>query len=318
MSDAESSASPSLRRGLRNYLNHIQAERGLSDNTVAAYRRDLNRYLGWLTRKSILSFDAVSATDIAEYQIWLSSGDDNQPGLAAASVARGIVAVRNLHAFLVDEQVTPDNPAATIPAPQIPQRLPHTLTVDEVAQLLQAPSRDTITGIRDAVLLELLYGTGARVSEIVHLDVDDVASVIDHPGAGLRLIGKGDKERIVPLGSYARDALRTYLVRSRPSLITKSRQPSPALILNNRGNRLSRQSAWLILQECAERAQLRQKISPHSLRHSFATHMLDGGADVRVVQEILGHSSVTTTQIYTHVTIEHLREVYAHAHPRAK
>lgn len=231
-----------------------------------------------------------------------------------------MVAVRTLHRFGLTEGITADDPAAEVRPPQQTQRLPKALTVAEVSHLLNTPDRSTPTGLRDAALLELLYGTGARISEIVALDVDDLTRLLEDPDphVGLRLLGKGNKERVVPLGRYAREAVDAWLVRGRPSFASRMRHMTPALLLNARGGRLTRQSAWQALRRVAEQAKLDHEVSPHTLRHSYATHLLDGGADVRVVQELLGHASVTTTQIYTLVTIDHLREVYATAHPRAR
>ncbi len=237
-----------------------------------------------------------------------------------------MVAIRNLHRFAVAEGVTADDVARDVAPPRPPTRLPKALALDQVQALLATPDPTSPLGLRDAALLELLYGTGARVSEAVGLDVDDVSRQVQvpagEPSPALRLFGKGSKERLVPLGSYARAALSAYLVRARPGLAGRTASRSgagvPALFLNARGGRLSRQSAWTIIASAAERAGIRTEVSPHTLRHSFATHLLDGGADVRVVQELLGHASVTTTQIYTLVTVDHLREVYLTAHPRAR
>ena len=330
------------------YLAHVRAERGLSANTVAAYRRDLARYEAFLESRGIGELSEVTPVEITEFVRSLSQGGapaaggaalvagkkgasalETVTGQAPSSVARHVVSVRNLHAFAADEGVTPSNPAADVSPPKIPQRLPKALTVDAVARILDAPDRRDVVGLRDAALLELLYATGARVSEVCDLDVDEVRVALDNPDAGLRLLGKGGKERIVPLGSYAARALDDYLVRSRPALAEKvvrgasssaekSTRGAHALFLNLLGRRLSRQSAWAIIRSAAAAAGVTEEVSPHSLRHSFATHLLDGGADLRVVQELLGHASVATTQIYTLVTIEHLREVHAAAHPRAR
>lgn len=311
------SAEARLQRLLRGYLDHLVVERGLSANTIAAYRRDLTRYLAWLVSRGVADLGEVSSADIAAYQAELTSGDADHRPLATASVARMVVAVRALHSFAVSEALVASNVAADISPPTTGKRLPKALPVDQVQALLDGIDRATPLGLRDAALLELLYGTGARVSEITDLDVDDVARVLSDPEAGLRLIGKGDKERLVPLGSYARQALDAWLVRGRPTMLAAASQASAALLINTRGNRLSRQSAWAVIKTRAEQAGITAEVSPHSLRHSFATHLLDGGADVRVVQELLGHASVTTTQIYTEVTVERLREVYRSAHPRA-
>ena len=301
-----------LAAAVTDYLNHVRAERGLAANTVAAYRRDLGRYVDFLAGRGIDTLTDVTAVEITEFVRSLSAEQ------AASSVARHVVSVRNLHAFAHEEGLAPNNPAAEVSPPRIAQRLPKALTIDEVTRILEAPDRAEVTGLRDAALLELLYGTGARVSEIVGLDVDEVTAAIADPDAGLRLLGKGGKERIVPLGSYAAAAVGDYLVRARPTLAQAAARHDPALLLNQRGRRLSRQSAWAVMQSAAKRARVDADVSPHSLRHSFATHLLDGGADLRVVQELLGHSSVAAPHIYTLVTIEHLREVHAAAHPRAR
>lgn len=291
------------------YLGHIRVERGLSANTVSAYRRDLARWSVFLAERDIAEIEEVTGVEVDEFARSVSSE------LAPASAARIVVAVRMLHAFALEEQLVTENPARDVTPPAAPKRLPKALGVDEVRRLLEAPNRDDVVGLRDAVLLEVLYGTGARVSEVCGLDVDDATTALSQPEPELRLLGKGGKERVVPLGSFALDVIDAYLVRSRPALL-KGRS-TPALLVNQQGRRLSRQSAWAVISKAAEAAGLSGDISPHSLRHSFATHLLDGGADVRVVQELLGHSSVATTQIYTLVTIESLREVYLAAHPRA-
>lgn len=294
------------------YLNHVRAERGLSANTVAAYRRDLDRYVAFLAGRGVATVGEVSAVDITEFVRDLSGRQ------ARSSVARHVVSVRTFHQFCAEEGIAQTNPAADVSPPKLDQRLPKALSVDEVSRILEAPDRTEVVGLRDAALLELLYGTGARVSEICALDVDDVTAALSDPDAGLRLFGKGGKERVVPVGSYAAKAVSDYLVRARPTLAQAGKKHTPALLLNQRGARLSRQSAWAVIQRAVGAARVTTDVSPHSLRHSFATHLLDGGADLRVVQELLGHSSVATTQIYTLVTIEHLREVHAAAHPRAR
>lgn len=294
------------------YLRHLVVERGLSDNTVQAYRRDLLRYQEYLGSRGIGSLAEVTRVDVEEFRRHL-----DHIGLAPASVTRCVVAVRNLHRFAVGSgQVQADVTAGMSPGTRS-RRLPKALSMDQVESLLAAPDTSTPEGLRDAALLELLYGTGARVSEICALDVDDIRPVLDDPDLGLRLIGKGDKERIVPLGSYAAKAVDAWLIRGRPAWAEIS-NGEHALLLNTRGRRLSRQSAWAVIRRAGEAAGLDvEHLSSHSLRHSYATHLLDGGADVRVVQELLGHSSVTTTQIYTLVTADHLREVYRSSHPRA-
>ena len=296
---------------LRRYLDHIRVERGLATNTVAAYRRDLAGYLGFLEGRGLSDLSEVTPVEISEYvrELFASS--------SPSSTARRVVSVRSLHQFAFDENLTPSNPAAEVAVPKQPRLLPKALSVPEVERLLSAVDRDDVLGLRDAALLELLYSTGARISELCVLDRDDVTPLLAEPEAGLRLCGKGGKERIVPVGSYAREALEAYLVRARPEL-AKAGRGEGALLLNQRGRRLSRQSAWGVLRRVAAAAGVRAEVSPHTLRHSFATHLLEGGADLRVVQELLGHASVATTQIYTLVTIDRLREVYQMAHPRAQ
>ncbi len=300
------------------FLDHLSAEVGASDHTISGYRRDLRRYADYLAECGVTGISEVSAEHVAGFSPWLRDDAEGRPGLAASSAARAVVAVRSLHRFAVGDGLVEADPAAHIAPPKQGERLPKALSIGEAQALLEAPDRTTVPGLRDAALLELLYGTGARVSEIVALDVDDIAPHLDDPDRGLRLFGKGRRERVVPLGSYARDAVADYLVRGRPSLIAKAKRPGPALLLNTRGDRLSRQSAFSVLRAQADRAGLGVDVSPHTLRHSFATHLLDGGADVRVVQELLGHASVTTTQLYTKVTAEHLREVFIESHPRAR
>lgn len=300
------------------YLDHLTVERGAAKNTVASYRRDLARYVEFLAEAGVHDLDLVESRHVAEFASALREPAGERAPLAASSAARTIVAVRSFHRFAVADGSSADDPAARVKPPKQARRLPHALGLADVQALLAAPDTETATGLRDAALLELLYGTGARISEAVGLDVDDVTAQLDDPEVSLRLFGKGSKERMVPLGSYARTALGDYLVRGRPALISRSTRPGSALFVNARGGRLSRQSAWQVLRTQARRARLDAELGPHTLRHSFATHLLDGGADVRVVQELLGHASVTTTQIYTLVTIDHLREVYLTAHPRAR
>ncbi len=308
----------SLESTIGAYLDHLEAEVGASGHTVAAYRRDLARYARFLRGREIAQVGGVRPEHVAAFGAWLRAGAVERPGLAPSSAARALAAVGSFHAFAVRDGEAPDNPAAHVPRPKQGRRLPKALSIEQVQALLDAPDPTTATGLRDAALLELLYGTGARISEVCALDVDDLAAQLDEPDAGLRLFGKGRKERVVPLGSYARTAVGDWLTRGRPALQAKATRPGPALLLNARGARLSRQSAFNAIADAAARAKLGVTVSPHTLRHSFATHLLDGGADVRVVQELLGHASVTTTQIYTLVTAEHLREVFLTAHPRAR
>ena len=307
-----------VQRVVGSFLDHLTVERGASPNTVAAYRRDLARYTAFLHDRSIEELAAVTEPDVAAFAAELGEGAAERAALAPTSVARALSAVKSLHRFAVDDGAADDNPASGVSPPQGGRRLPKALSLDQVQALLDSPDPATPVGLRDAALLELLYGTGARITELVSLDVDDVQGLLHDPDAGLRLFGKGRKERVVPVGSYARRALDAWLVRGRSTLLASAHASTPALFVNTRGGRLSRQSAWGLLRDHAARAGITAEIGPHTLRHSFATHLLDGGADVRVVQELLGHSSVATTQIYTLVTIEHLREVYLTAHPRAR
>lgn len=288
-------------------------ERGLAANTLLSYRRDLLRYAGSLAAVGVTTLAEVGEAHVTGFLVGLRQGDHDHPGLSATSAGRAVVAVRGLHRFALREGLTADDPARDVRPPTPTRRLPKAITVEQVERLLAAAGADeTPRAVRDRALLELLYGTGARISEAIGLAVDD----LDRAEGLVRLDGKGGKQRVVPVGSYAARAVEAYLVRSRPGLVARGRG-TPALFLNARGGVLSRQSAWTILQAAARRAELGVPVSPHTLRHSFATHLLDGGADVRVVQELLGHASVTTTQLYTLVTVDRLREVYAGAHPRA-
>lgn len=307
-----------LAQALEAYLAHLDVERGLSANTLAAYRRDLSRYVGFLAGRGIGSPAGVTERDVEDYVLAVRTGSDGRAALSASSAARGVVAIRGWHRFCVPEGLAAQDPAREVHPPAQPRRLPHALTVEEVRRLLEdGVPGDGPVPLRDRALLELLYGTGARISEAVGLDLDDLDLT---PGeSAVRLFGKGSKERVVPVGSYAASAVEAYAVRARPALAAAGRG-TPALFLNTRGARLSRQSAWAVLRTAAERAHLpaTAHVSPHTLRHSFATHLLQGGADIRVVQELLGHASVTTTQIYTMVTPDLLREVYEANHPRAR
>lgn len=309
---------PSVAIVAQRWLDHLSVERGLAANSLAAYRRDLRRYASFCAELGLRSVSSVGAADLAAYVSRLHGGDDAHPPLATASAARAIVTVRGLHRFAADEGLVHVDAARALRPPAPPQRLPKALTVDEVEALIAAAGFDgTPIARRDRALLELLYGTGARISEAVALDVDDVADgVAGDRTSSLRLAGKGGKVRVVPMNRTAGGALGDYLTAGRPALV-EGRAVGPALFLNARGGRLSRQSAWSVLRAAAEKAGISRAISPHTLRHSFATHLLDGGADVRVVQELLGHASVSTTQIYTLVTVDRLREVYAASHPRA-
>lgn len=281
---------------------------------MAAYRRDLRRYADWCAERGITTLAGVSENDVADFAASVRQSRDGAAALGAASAARVVVSVRTFHRFAAREGVTPVDPARHVRPTAIPQRLPKALSYDDVSALIEnAGDLDTPEGLRDRALVELLYGTGTRVSEAVGLDVDDV----DLAAMTLVVTGKGDKQRLLPLGQFAADALSAYLVRGRPALAPRGRG-TPRLFVNSLGRPLSRQSAYGVLQQAAGRAGITAHVSPHTLRHSFATHLLQNGADVRVVQELLGHASVTTTQIYTMVTVDTLREVYATSHPRAR
>jgi integrase/recombinase XerD len=296
-------------------------ERGLAASTVESYRRDLRRYASVLARRGKTGLGEITPADVADFLASLREGDAEHAALAVSSAARAVIAVRGLHAFAVAQGLAGTDPAREVQPPAPPRRLPKAITIEDVERLLDAagPGPDDLSAeprlLRDRALLEFLYGTGARISEATGLDVDELQLDADPV---VRLIGKGGKHRVVPVGRYAVRALEAYLVRARPGLARASRRASasPAVFLNARGGRLTRQGAWGVLHAAAARAGL-PDVSPHTLRHSFATHMLDGGADIRVVQELLGHASVTTTQVYTLITVDRLREVYVTSHPRA-
>lgn len=317
--------SPSLSTGqslagqVQGYLDHLAIERGVAANTLSSYRRDLRRYSEHLTSRGVADLGAVTEADVSEFLVALRRGDTDNGvmPLSAVSAARALIAVRGLHKFATAEGIAAIDVAREVKPPTPSRRLPKSLSIDEVLALLEAGGGDSETDgpltLRNRALLEMLYSTGARISEAVGLDIDDV----DTQARSVLLHGKGGKQRLIPVGRPAVTALDAYLVRGRPDLARRGRG-TPAIFLNARGGRLSRQSAWQVLQDAADRAGITATVSPHVLRHSFATHLLDGGADVRVVQELLGHASVTTTQIYTMVTVNALREVWAGAHPRAR
>jgi tyrosine recombinase XerD len=301
-----------LESAVRTYLGHLAVERGLAVNTLSSYRRDLDRYVAVLAVRGRDTVGDVDEGDVLAFLGGLREGDEEHPPLSAGSAARAVVAVRGLHRFALREGLAAADPAREVKPPTPPRRLPKAISLAEVERLLAvAGPSDTARGLRDQALLELLYGSGVRISEAVGLDIDD----LDQRDGVARVSGKGGKSRIVPIGDYALRAVQAYLVRARPQL-ARGKGEAGALFLNARGGRLSRQGAWMVLRAAAGRAGL-SEVSPHTLRHSFATHLLDGGADVRVVQELLGHASVTTTQVYTLVTVQLLREVYATSHPRA-
>lgn len=308
-----------LQAQLQGYLEYLTIERGVAANTLSSYRRDLRRYREHLAARGIDDLAKVGEDDVSEFLVALRRGDPDTgaSALSAVSAARALIAVRGLHRFAAAEGLAEFDVARSVKPPTQGRRLPKSLTIDDVLALLEgaggeSPSDGPLT-LRNRALLELLYSTGSRISEAVGLDVDD----LDAQTRSVLLRGKGGKQRLVPVGRPAMEALDVYLVRGRPDLARRGRGTA-AVFLNARGGRLSRQSAWQVLQDAAQRAGITTGVSPHMLRHSFATHLLDGGADVRVVQELLGHASVTTTQIYTLVTVHALREVWAEAHPRAR
>ena len=294
-------------RLVEQFLRYTALERGRSANTVAAYRRDLDKWSDAVGRRDV---DSVTAADVTAHLTALRPA-----GLASSSVTRALSAIRNFHRYLVAEGLATTDPTGSVGAPGRSLRLPKALTVEEVTALIDSTPTDTPVGLRDRAILELLYATGARVSEVVDLVVDDVfaGEVLDV----VTVTGKGNKQRIVPVGRFARAALDAYLARGRPALVVKGRG-TPSLFLGARGGPMSRQNVFLAIRAAAERAGISAVISPHTLRHSCATHLLRGGADIRVVQELLGHASVATTQIYTLVTRDALTEAYRSAHPRAR
>jgi integrase/recombinase XerD len=308
-----------VQRAVRTYLDHLVVERGVADNTLKSYRRDLRRYLEFLAGRGVDDLAEVREATVTDFLVHLREGDADHPPLSASSAGRTVVAVRGFHRFAVRDGLVGGDPAAAVRPPAPAKRLPKALPLSDIERLLTAAgAAGTALALRDRALLELLYASGARISEAVGLDVDDLDLVTDERTGAVLLRGKGGKQRVVPFGGPARAALEAWLVRGRPQLsAVGAGEARGAVFLNARGGRLSRQSAWTVLDRAATRAGVTAEVSPHTLRHSFATHLLEGGADVRTVQELLGHASVTTTQVYTLVTVDSLREVYAAAHPRA-
>lgn len=297
-----------------NYLNHLRIERGLAENTLQSYERDLGK-LGEYLKANHLNFDQLKSDDIVNFEVSLKSAK-----LSLSSINRTISSLKGFYKYVSIESSV-DNPMLESLTHKLPRKLPKALSIDEVTKLIESAKREgDPASPRDYAILELLYSTGARVSEIIGIDTTDISisKLVDGEVSVLKLKGKGSKERFVPLGRYAISALDDYLVRSRPALAEKNSKGTTALFLNSRGGRLSRQSAWQMVLDAADATGLSGRVSPHVFRHSYATHLLDGGADIRVVQELLGHSSVTTTQIYTLITIDKVRESYSSAHPRAK
>jgi integrase/recombinase XerD len=300
---------------LADFFNYLSIEKGLASNTISAYRLDIEKFFHYLSTNQLL-VEQVTSEHLVSYAAWLRGLENTEFKIGESSIARNVISIRSYFAYLAKEHKF-DNPSINFKPPKIGKRLPKALTIDQVMSMLNIVGSDLISS-RDKALVELLYATGARVSELINLNTLDISTVDTEVGVTttVKLKGKGGKERVVPIGSFAVAAVNDYLVRSRPTLVKVSTQK--ALFLNQRGGRLSRQSAWNLVAKTAARAGLLNQVTPHSMRHSFATHLLDGGADIRVVQELLGHSSVTTTQIYTLITIDHLRESYANAHPRSK
>lgn len=297
----------------QSFLDHLRIERGLSTNTLISYQRDLQLFSSYAQRRGV-NFDAIDSVFIEEFHIEI------RKDLAPSSTNRVESTLRSFYKYAGTEFTVP-NPTLNLETMKIPRKLPKALSIDQIISMIEAADRPGIsTSLRDRALLELLYGTGARVSELIGINVLDISSTSNDGGeiATVKLRGKGGKERIVPLGSFATKALLDYQVRVRPMLISKQKRADSALFVNTRGTRLSRQSAWQIVLDAATAVGLQESVSPHVFRHSYATHLLDGGADIRVVQELLGHASVTTTQIYTLVTIDKIHQSYRSAHPRAK
>jgi integrase/recombinase XerD len=300
---------------LTDFFNYLSIEKGLSSNTTSAYRRDLERFFHYLSINQ-LNLSQITPEELVGYISWLRGRANTEFKIGESSIARNVISLRSYFSYLAKEH-NYQNPTLNFHPPKIPKRLPKALTVDQIMSILEI-SGDDLISLRDRALLELLYATGARVTEIINLNTTDISSTQndDSQVTTIRVKGKGGKERVVPIGSYGLTAVNDYLTRSRPTLCKVLTQK--ALFLNQRGGRLTRQSAWSVVANRAARAGLAEVVTPHSMRHSFATHLLDGGADIRVVQELLGHASVTTTQIYTLITIDRLRESYASAHPRSK
>jgi integrase/recombinase XerD len=300
---------------LADFFNYLSIEKGLASNTITAYRHDLERFFHYLSINQ-LEFDQIKVDDLSLYVAWLRGMGNTEFKIGQSSIARNVISLRSYYNYLAKEHKL-NNPAANFKPPKIAKRLPKALSIEQILSILNIAGDDRIS-LRDKAMLELLYSTGARVSELINLNALDISTTTSNGEVSttVKLKGKGGKERVVPIGSYAVKAVNDYLTRSRPSLLKVSTQRS--LFLNQRGGRLSRQSAWNVVAASAKRVGLTEQVTPHSMRHSFATHLLDGGADIRVVQELLGHASVTTTQIYTLITIDKLRESYASAHPRSR
>ncbi|WP_432359141.1 site-specific tyrosine recombinase XerD [Sporosarcina sp. UB5] len=292
---------------LEDYIHFLKVERQLSQNTVTSYKRDLSDYLDQLEKAGVGSIDDIDRSAILQYLHSLK-----ELGKSSRTVARHISSIRSFHQFLLREKVTTQDPTVHLEMPKLEQKLPSVLSVTEVDKLISMPESSKPQGKRDIAMLELLYGTGMRVSELIGLNVDDI-----HISMGfVRVFGKGGKERIVPLGGGAMNACTAYIREARPTFIAKTKG-SDALFVNMRGSRLTRQGCWKIIKGYAMEAGIQKELTPHILRHSFATHLIENGADIRAVQEMLGHADISTTQIYTHVSKARLKDVYVKFHPRA-
>lgn len=293
---------------LEDYMHFLRVERQLATNTITSYKRDLTDYIEFLIAMDIKSIEAATRGDVLLYLQKL-----NGEGKSSRTVSRHISSIRSFHQFLLREKVTTTDPTTHLELPKIEQKLPRVLSMEEIDKLIETPDRSKPQGIRDHALLEILYGTGMRVSELIDLDLDDI-----HLSMGfVRVFGKGGKERIVPLGNKAIAACTQYVNEARTRFISKQSGPIDALFVNMRGGRLTRQGCWKLLKGHALKANIQKKLTPHILRHSFATHLIENGADLRAVQEMLGHADISTTQIYTHVSRSRLKEVYVKFHPRA-
>ncbi len=288
------------------FIHYLAVERGLADNTLDSYNRDLNQFLGFLEKEKIRDVQKATRNMIMGYLLFLQ-----KRGRATATVSRHLAALKSFYHFLLREKYIEKDPTANLESPKLEKKLPRILTVNEVEMLLMQPKGGDPTALRDKAMLELLYATGIRVSELIHLDVNHINLEMGY----IRCFGKGAKERIVPVGSFARRCVNEYLQKGRAKLIKNKTEQ--ALFVNQHGRRLTRQGFWKIIKKYARRAGISKEITPHTLRHSFATHLLENGADLRSVQEMLGHADITTTQIYTHLTKGRLKEVYAKSHPRA-
>ena len=292
---------------LEDYVHFLKIERQLATNTITSYQRDLTNYIDFINDSTAKSIDEITRQNIIAYlQVMKDEGKSSR------TISRHISSIRSFHQFMLREKVTTNDPTVHIELPKIEQKLPRVLSLDEVGKLIDAPDLSKPQGVRDAALLELLYGTGMRVSELINLDVDHVQLTMGF----VRVFGKGGKERIIPLGNKAIDACTKYIKVVRPKFIAKVDSQN-ALFVNMRGGRLTRQGCWKLLKAHALSVNIQKKMTPHILRHSFATHLIENGADLRAVQEMLGHADISTTQIYTHVSRSRLKEVYVKFHPRA-